>query len=573
MKQPITSPRLSLPILLLLDGILLVLFGAFVWIDNSHNRGIACDPDPAAVPTRWIDGPVVGVNVYNLHMEPDPSVVTRTLQLAHDLGVRYVRMQMPWDDIEIHGWGDFEDRRNVEEQGVISAWAKYDRIVDLANSLDIELVVRLDRPPDWSREIARERPAFKEGLERDGNSTGPPDDYADYSAFVSTVVERYRGKVRFFQLWNEPNLKNEWNWDYPSPEDFTELLRMGYTAAKRANPDAVVLFPALAPVDGMDKRAPMTELEYLERVYQAGGGQYFDIMSAQAYGLGQPPDEHRYVRLRPFDNWVWTRPVDTRADVSRLVLLREVIERNGDDFKEVWVSEMGWNSAPESIPAERRKTWGEPVSEEQKAAYIIGQVERARDEWPWVGVMHIWVLRFGGYLEPDPADPTPYFALISRDWEKLPAYTALQEYLAKPAVAGVGVHHWEHRAVEPLATEAGQGQGEGWRIRFSGDSDSLSLVGGLDGTLDRVTLDGQEITLVREGTTDGEEMLTTPPGALNRQQESHVLEVVAPDSDAPLRFVVGRACPAPWLWVGTPAVLVVLLVVSGAATMRQVFGG
>jgi hypothetical protein len=138
-----TSARLL--ILLLVDLLLLVALAAVIWFDNAVNRGITYTPDPTPIP--WANEVQVGVNVYNLHLEPDPAVVTRTLQLAHDLGVRYVRMQVPWEDIEIHGRGDFTDRRNIDSIGEVSAWAKYDRIVALANELDLELVMRVDRAP------------------------------------------------------------------------------------------------------------------------------------------------------------------------------------------------------------------------------------------------------------------------------------------------------------------------------------------------------------------------------------------------------------------------------------------
>lgn len=553
------KPFRALLLLLVCDVLLLLAFGVFVWFDNAFNRGITYTPDPNSQPIPFADtGPTLGVNVFNLHLEPDPAAVTRTLQLARDLGVRYVRLQLPWEDVEIHGPGDFLDRRNVAERGVVSSWQKYDHIVNLAYEYGLELVVRIDRPPDWARATALKRPEWFEGIERDPGSTGPPDNYGDYSSFVYRVVSRYQGKVRFFQIWNEPNLKNEWNWIEPDPEDFTRLLRFGAAAAKRANPDAVIVFPSLAPVDGMDKRAPMSEMEYLDRVYRAGGGDAFDILSAQSYGLGQPPDEHRYIRLRPFDNWSWTRPIDTRTDVSRLVLLREVMELHGDDDTAIWISEMGWNSAPDTIPAERRYTWGPPVSEAQKADYLIGQLERARDEWPWVGVMHIWMLRYGGYLEPDPADPTPYFALVQRDWEQLAAYQRVQAYLAQPVVAGVGVHHWEHPAVEP--------QSGGWRVRFHGTQ--LLLVGGLEGELQQVILDGQTTTLLRDGTEQGESLLMTPPSLTDGE---HILEVIAPDASAPDRFVVAREPPFPWFWSVAPVVLSFVLLLCGTLTIGRLF--
>ncbi len=446
-----TLRHARLPLLLLLDLLLLVALGAVVWFDNAANRGITFAPAPGPIPGGG--PPALGVNLFGLHLEPDPAAVTRSFELTAGMGAGFARMQVPWDDIEIHGRGDFEDRRNLEAVGAVLAWAKYDRIAAAANAAGVALIWRLERPPAWARQVAAATPEFVAGLLQDGNSTGPPDDLSDYGRFVGAVVERYDGDgvedapgsptVRYFQLWNEPNLKNEWGWREPRPEELVELLRVGATAARAASPEVVLLFPGLAPTDGLDERAPMTELEYLDRVYKAGGAESFDVMAAQSYGLGQSPDEHRYVFLRGRDNWSWRQPIDTRNDVSRVVLLREVMEANGDAGTPVWVTEFGWNSAPETIPPERRSTWGAPVSEQLKGAYLVGQMERAQREWPWMGVMNVWMLRYGGYAEPDPADPTPYFALVTRDWRTLPAYDALRDYTsAPPSLASAPERSW-----------------------------------------------------------------------------------------------------------------------------------
>jgi O-antigen ligase len=541
--------------LLLLDAFLLCATAALVWFDNATNRGITYTPAPLPLP--YADGPLLGVNAFNLHLEPDPTAVTRTLELAREMGAGYIRMQMPWDDVEIHGRGDFTDRRNDldgdGQKDTISAWAKYDRIVDTAVALDLQLILRLERPPEWARQGFIKDPAFQAGLQQDGNSTGPPDDFADYGNFVGAVASRYQGRVRFYQIWNEPNLKNEWNWQTPKPEDFVALLRVGATAIRQADPAAVVLFPSLAPTDGLDFRAPMTELEYLDSVYEASGAPYFDIMSGQAYGLGQSPDEHRYVFLRGRSNWNWTRPIDTRNDVSRIVLLREIMERHGDMRKPVWIGEFGWNSAPESIPAERRTTWGEPVSEERKAEYLVAQLERARDEWPWMGVMNVWMLRYGGYAEPDPNDPTPYFALVTRDWQPLPAFAALKEHSANQ-VAGVGAHSWNHPAVKDWAEG-------GWQVRFSGTR--LTIVGGLAGDIE-VAIDGQRVSLTRDG-LEGRQALSTsslPDGI-------HTLTIWG--DPAPEWFVVEREPFLPWLWPTSMGLVLLALLASSALTVRALY--
>ncbi len=554
-------PRAGAAIAVLLLFALIAALSATVWLDNATNRGVTYRA--GADPIPFTDGPSVGVNLYNLPFEPDPAVVDRSFALAHDLGARYARMQAPWEDIEIHARGDFEDRRNLATLGAISAWAKYDRIVAAANAAGVELILRLERPPDWSRQRSLASPEFQAGLKLDGNSTGPPDDFADYAHFVQALVERYDGdgvddapahqRVRFFQLWNEPNLMGEWNWQTPSPEDFVALLRAGAAAARAANPQAVILFPGLAPTDGLDWRAPMTELEYLDRVYKAGGADSFDIMAAQSYGLGQSPSEHRYVFLRGRSNWSWNQPIDTRSDVSRVVLLREVMERNGDAGTPVWVTEFGWNSAPEHIPPERRNTWGQPVSEQQKGDYLVEQVERARQEWPWMGVLNVWMLRYGGYTDPNPEDPTPYFALVSRDWQPLESYRILQTYLARPATAGVGAHNWQSQAVERIDG--------GWRVRFSGAR--ISLVGGIADPY-TVIIDGQAAITTRDE-ADGHQTLHSawlPEG-------EHMLELHG--TAAPDTFTVDRARPWGWFWDYGPLAVLITIAVSGAIAMGRIF--
>ncbi|ACL26114.1 O-antigen ligase family protein [Chloroflexus aggregans] len=530
---------LRLILLVALSALLIAALGVAVWVDNASLRGVA-ERSPITAPFPYSDGPALGVNVFNLHLEPDPVAVDRTFALARDLGARYARMQVPWDDIEIHSRGDFTDRRNAATIGVVSSWDKYDRIVAAAVAHNIELIMRVDRPPPWACAAACSTPEFQAGLAIDGNSMAPPDDLTDYARFLAILVERYRGQVRYFQIWNEPNLKNEWGWQTPKPADFLALLRLAYEAVKTANPDAVVLFPGLAPTDGLDPRAPMTELEYLDEIYRLGGAAYFDIMAAQNYGLGQPPSEHRYVFLRGRDNWRWDRPIDTRNDVSRVVLLREVMERHGDLATPVWVTEFGYNAAPDRIPSEHRFVWGPPVDELTKGAYLVAQIERARREWPWMGVMNVWMLRYGGYAEPHPDDPTPYFALVSRDWQPLPSYDILQDYVKSPAVAHVGVHRWDHPAVTTTPT--------GWQVRFAGTG--IELRGG---TPTAALLDGVPVAL------DGNALRGLPDAV-------HTLELRG--GTPPTEFSVVRSLPWRPLADYGPLVLIVALAVTAALTMR-----
>ena len=70
---------------------------------------------------------------------------------------------------------------------------------------------------------------------------------------------------------------------------------MAYERIRVVNPEAVVLAGALTPTVAMDGRN-MNDLIYLQRMYNAGAGACFDVMSAQGYGLWSGAADQRLRR-------------------------------------------------------------------------------------------------------------------------------------------------------------------------------------------------------------------------------------------------------------------------------------
>jgi hypothetical protein len=68
-----------------------------------------------------------GINVF-LNQEVEEAKRARSLKMIADAGFRWIRQEFPWEDIEIHGKGDFVDRRNDldgdGEVDPVDAWAK-----------------------------------------------------------------------------------------------------------------------------------------------------------------------------------------------------------------------------------------------------------------------------------------------------------------------------------------------------------------------------------------------------------------------------------------------------------------
>jgi hypothetical protein len=355
----------------------------------------------ADVPVQYNDVSPYGINVF-LNEEVDPAKREEIVRLAAEAGFHWLRQEFPWQDIEIHAKNDFEDRRNQPQR---SAWDKYDQIVALSEKYGLGLIVRVSTPPAWSRVRGDEVGTF-----------APPDDYADFGDFIHALVKRYQGRIRYYQIWNEPNIYPEWG-NYPiSPEKYTELLKIGATRAREADSNVVIIAGALASTIALQPDAPppanaLNDLLFLQRMYDAGAAPYFDIMAMQDYGLWSGPTDRRmHPRVMNF---------------GRPQFVRDLMVAAGDQAKPIWISEMGWNAVPDAVPDKR---FGQ-MTLEQQARYTPLGYERIRQEWPWLGVANVWYFKRATdeWLRTD--RPEAYFRLADPDFTLQPVYHSLKAYL------------------------------------------------------------------------------------------------------------------------------------------------
>jgi hypothetical protein len=336
-----------------------------------------------------------GINTF-LQQEVEPAKREKQVQLIAEAGFHWLRQEFPWYDIEISGKGNFEDCRFPPCH---SAWDKYDEIVGLAEKYDLEIIARLSSPPSWSR--------------ADGDARGPfapPDNFADYADYAAAVASRYVGRVTYFQIWNEPNIYPEWGEQAVNPEDYTKMMCLAYDAIKQANPNAVVLAGAVAPTNELTGDN-LNEFIFLQRMYDAGASQCFDIMSVQGYGLWSGPTDHR---LDPIT-----------VNYNRHVYLRDIMVRNGDEHKAIWISEMNWSAVPNEVPDRR---FGQ-VTLDQQARWAPLAYERAANDWPWVGVVNFWFFKRAD--EDAKSESWYYFRMADPDFTLMPVYETMKRYIAE----------------------------------------------------------------------------------------------------------------------------------------------
>ncbi len=399
-------------------------------------------------PIRYTDVNPFGINTF-LEQEVEEAKIRRSLQLIRDAGFHWIRQEFPWEDIEKPAKGQYWDTKYNQ-----STWDKYDRIVALAHEYGLEIVARLDHPPAWTHAGGR-------------NDFSPPDNYADYGDYVATVVNRYRGQIRFYQLWNEPNIYPEWGELDVNPRDYVRLLQTGYTRAKAADPNVVIISAALAQTVAQSGRG-LNDRLFLQQMYAAGVRGYFDILAVNDYGLFSGPGDRRLDE-------------EDRINFSRPIQLREIMVQNGDADKPIWAMEMGWNAQP---PSFKDTPYG-VVSEAQQARYTPKGYERAANEWPWMGAMSYWFFKRADDHEQNQS--MYYFRMFDPDFTARPVYASMKDYIAQARFVGLGFHSVDHWAMD-------------WSGSWETRSDERAYFGdyklGAPGAVVRFRFNGTDLDLV-----------------------------------------------------------------------------
>jgi len=330
------------------------------------------------VPSPYTDLNPYGVNTF-LEREVEQWKTDRTLDLLQQARIGWIKQQFLWAGIETSK-GQFN-------------WDKWDTIVQKVTDRGIKIIARLDYTPAWSQ--------------KSPDPNAPPDDLASYADFVYQFAHHYAGHVSAVQIWNEPNLAVEWGGRPPDPAGYVSMLKLAYKRVKSGDANMTVLSAPLAETLERSPRA-LVELDYLQKMYDAGARGSFDVLSANAYGLAYPPDD---------------APNPDRLNFQRFTLLHDVMAKNGDAGKAIWFNEYGWNASPADMAPEKL-IWSR-VSRQQQATYTVDGLQMARSKYPFVGVVCIWYFRQVGDI-PD-AESSYYFDMVSPKFELNPVYTAVQQ--------------------------------------------------------------------------------------------------------------------------------------------------
>ena len=272
-----------------------------------------------------------------------PGRLTRMYQT----GFRWIRLWDSGDVWAVHersGKGAWDFRRTREK-------------VDTFRGQGFDILAVLAYSPAWASRHPEVDYSAGPG------APFPPKRIEDWADYCREYMERFRGQIQYYEVWNEPNTGNQNNLQKGffrgSVEEYVALLKTAHETARRVDPNIRI-------VGGAGTGDFVT---WTERVLAAGGGPYLDVLSFHGYTQPNPPEE---------------------SDLEqRLVALRKVMAKYGIEDVPVWNTEAGyWMAARRGVhpltnqelramaPPETSPNWKatwpyRPVSEDAAASWTV----------------------------------------------------------------------------------------------------------------------------------------------------------------------------------------------------------
>jgi len=206
---------------------------------------------------------------------------------------------------------------DIERTPGVFYWDEVDHQVNEALARGLEIFAYTGLTPDW---------ALPPGiLAKYGSGIGyrfPPDEQyiAHFENFFRTLAARYRGRVKYYEFWNEPNgcsWINDGCANGHMAHTYVPWLIRWYNAMKEGDPDCVLAIGGLDYGDYVSNGD-----QYLRDIYTHGGGDYFDAVAIHPYG----------------------NPLNWQAITNTYQVLLD----HGHGHKKLWLNEYGWNTTNEA---------------------------------------------------------------------------------------------------------------------------------------------------------------------------------------------------------------------------------
>ena len=309
-----------------------------------------------------------GVNVHT----PEGAQQAVIYDAVREASIGWVRIDFSWADAE-PAKGDFD-------------WRASDAVVAGALARGLNVFATIVGTPAWAT-------AGEPGR-------GVPRDPADWADFCSRAAARYRGSIRAWGIWNEPNRPEAFSGT--RSEYIDVLLVPGADAIHAASPGALVAGPETAHTVSSNSNW----YRWLQDAIQKAGDR-IDLVTHHVYDSGSDAGVTKKLNASTAfggnpDLWDVANPS-----------VREVLQRTGWYGRPFWLTETGWAA--------------DQVGEANQASYAGGLL----GSWFGASAPNRWVDRVFFYeIKDDGNLAVPRWGLLRTDGSRRPAWAAYRDFIA-----------------------------------------------------------------------------------------------------------------------------------------------
>jgi hypothetical protein len=269
----------------------------------------------------------------------DASFRASMIAQAHTMGAGVMRVELLWEYIEYtQGHPD---------------WTVPDDVINSLVADGIEPLIVIDGSPSWANGVTP-------GQHDDYYLYVPTDPTAFanwvnlYKQFITTAATRYKGKVHFWEIGNEPNADAFWKpgVDLPQYAQWFTAIDGALRAVDPTNQTSSAGLAALPVWYGNDGMSGVAFLQGL-------------------YGLGVHPQN---VAIHPYSdqNQAPSVHIAGAENFDDIALIHNLMVSNGQGNAGLWVTEWGWNT--------------NKVTEAQQATYLRQSLDLMQSQYPYVSL-------------------------------------------------------------------------------------------------------------------------------------------------------------------------------------------
>ena len=221
----------------------------------------------------------------------------------------------------------------IERSKGIYDWSLLDAWVMTAQQHGVSFHYTNDGVPAWA--VADRSTCAPSSIDSVLDCNAPPMNIQDWDDFVTALVTRYKGKITYYELWNEPDnqywlagAKSHTKPGAMKTSDMVMLTKHAHDIIRRIDPNAKIISPSFHGSGDW----------FMDQYYAAGGVTDVDIVSIHGY-----PESGKITPEGSISN-----------HVNRLL---PIISKYGLQNKPLWDTEIAWSDQSNNAITDPDEGW------------------------------------------------------------------------------------------------------------------------------------------------------------------------------------------------------------------------